>query len=132
PGRSRAVLAGLIGAAANVGYLLIALVGRVVIDNVQPVRGVLLDLGTSAAWVDYLVSPENKGWRLLMMFGAAPALLTLFIRLFVPESQRWQSEHARGATSHWANRDLLAVLVGALTACGIIALWATPEIHPAL
>src|SRR5207302_10482327 len=29
-------------------------------------------------------------------------------------------------TSHWANRDLLAVLAGALAACGIIALWAAP------
>src|SRR5215475_6260130 len=80
PGRSRAFLAGLIGAAANVGYLLIALVGRAVVANIQPVRGLLLDLGMATAWVDYLVTSENNGWRLLMMFGAAPALLTLFIR----------------------------------------------------
>lgn len=124
PGRSRAFLAGLIGAAANVGYLVIALIGRVVVDNIQPLRGVLSDIGLSAGWVDYLVSPENQGWRLLMMFGAAPALLTFFIRVFVPESARWESERDKGATSHWANRDLLAVLVGAVAACGIIGLWA--------
>jgi MFS family permease len=124
PGRSRAFLAGLIGAAANVGYLVIALVGHLVVDNIQGVREVLAGLGLSDDWVNYLVAPENKGWRLLMMFGAAPALLTFFIRLFVPESERWESERARGATSHWANRDLLAVLLGALAGCGIIGLWA--------
>jgi MFS family permease len=124
PGRSRAFLAGLIGAAANVGYMLIALIGHGLVENIHQVQGTLLNLGLSSAWADYLVTPENKGWRLLMMVGAVPALLTLFIRLFVPESARWEHEHARGATSHWANRDLLAVLVGALAACGIISLWA--------
>jgi MFS family permease len=125
PGRSRAFLAGLIGAAGNLGYLVIALVGRAVVDNIQQVREVLLGLNLSSGWTDYLVSPENRGWRLITMFGAVPALLTLFIRLFVPESPRWQSERAKGATSHWATRDLLAVLVGALAACGIIWLWAS-------
>jgi MFS family permease len=123
PGRSRAFLAGLIGAAANVGYLVIALVGRLVVDNIQEVRDVLAVINLSSDWIDYLVNAENKGWRLLMMFGAVPALLTLFIRFFVPESQRWENERARGSTSHWANRDLLAVLVGALSGCGIIHLW---------
>ena len=123
PGRSRAFLAGLIGAAANVGYLTIALVGGIVISNIVSAQKVLAGLGLSEAWVDYLVTPQNKGWRLLTLFGAAPALLTLFIRFFVPESQRWEAERDRGATSHWANRDLLAVLAGALAACGIIVLW---------
>jgi MFS transporter, SHS family, sialic acid transporter len=124
PGRSRALLAGLIGAAANVGYLVIALVGRAVVDNIGGVRDTLLGVNLSESWVDFLVTPENKGWRLLTMFGAAPALLTFFIRFFVPESERWESERAKGATSHWATRDLLAVLVGALGACAIIGLWA--------
>src|SRR5947209_2004350 len=94
----------LVGAATG-GVLF----GRLVIDNIHQVRGVFLDIGLSTDWVDYLVTPENKGWRLLMMVGAVPALLTLFIRLFVPESARWEKERARGATSHWANRDLVAV-----------------------
>jgi MFS family permease len=130
PGRSRAFLAGLIGAAANVGYLTIALVGGIVINNIAAVRDVLAGLSLSESAVDFLVTPENKGWRLLTMFGAVPALLTLFIRYFVPESQRWESERARGATSHWANRDLLAVLAGALAACGIIGLWSTDRLPP--
>jgi hypothetical protein len=55
----------------------------------------------------------NKGWRVMMILGTAPALLTFFIRLFVPESQRWKEEEGRGATSGWATRDLLGVCVGA-------------------
>jgi SHS family sialic acid transporter-like MFS transporter len=122
PGRSRAFLAGLIGAAANVGYLTIALVGSAVINNVAAVRDTLLGFGLAESSVNYLVA--NQGWRLLMMFGALPALITLFIRIFVPESAKWESERQRGATSFWANRDLIAVLVGAVAACGIIVLWA--------
>jgi SHS family sialic acid transporter-like MFS transporter len=129
PGRSRAFLAGLIGAAANVGYLLIAVIGSAVINNIYVVHDALLGIGLSESWATYLVDDTNRGWRLLMMFGAAPALITLFIRFFVPESAKWESERQRGATSHWANRDLLAVLVAALAACGIIGLWALDERH---
>ncbi len=122
PNRSRAFLAGLIGASANVGYLLIAVVGWWVLENVTHTQSLLRSLGLPEDWVQHLLA--NKGWRLLMMFGALPALLTFFIRVFVPESEKWQREKDRGATSHWATRDLLAVLIGALGACGIIALWA--------
>jgi MFS transporter, SHS family, sialic acid transporter len=124
PNRSRAFLAGLIGAAANVGYLLIALVGWWVLQSVGQAEGLLYALGLPESWVTHLL--RNDGWRLLMMFGAVPALLTFFIRIFVPESERWEREKERGATSHWASRDLLAVLVGAVGACGIIYLWAVP------
>ena len=48
----------------------------------------------------------NSGWRFLMISGALPALLVFFIRLFVPESKKWEHEKARGATSHWSNVDL--------------------------
>jgi hypothetical protein len=50
-------------------------------------------------------------------------VLVFFIRLFVPESKRWEHERDRGATSHWANRDLMGVLVGAAGAALIIFLW---------
>lgn len=123
PARSRAFLAGLIGAAANVGYLVIALVGRSLVEHIPETRGMLANLGLSSSWVDYLVNDHNKGWRLLMMCGALPALLTFFIRIFVPESQRWENERDRGATSHWANRDLVGVLIGAAAACGFITLF---------
>jgi hypothetical protein len=60
----------------------------------------------------------------MMMLGAAPALLTFFIRLFVPESARWQHEHGRGSTSHWQTPDLLGVCIGALAALAMVWLWA--------
>ena len=63
PEKHRPWLAGAIGAAANLGYLVIALLGRYI---------------------------PREQWRWVMLAGAAPALLTFFIRLFVPESQRWK------------------------------------------
>jgi SHS family sialic acid transporter-like MFS transporter len=122
PDRSRAFLAGLIGAAANVGYLLIAVVGRGLESVRTDLGDWLIRVGLPEDWVMSLTA--NNGWRLLMMFGAAPALLTFLIRIFVPESARWERERDRGATSHWANRDLVGVLVGSMGACGIIFLWA--------
>lgn len=126
PDRSRAFLAGLIGAAANVGYLLIALAGRGLTTYVGELRGWFADQGMSESWIQYLLGSQQSGWRILMMLGAVPALLTFFIRLFVPESKRWEQERARGATGHWATRDLLAVLIGGLGACGVIAVWTAP------
>lgn len=58
-----------------------------------------------------------------MIAGALPALLIFFIRLFVPESHKWEAEHKGGATSHWATRDLLGVVVGAIGAVAVIAVW---------
>jgi MFS transporter, SHS family, sialic acid transporter len=80
----------------------------------------LSTLGLPSHWVDNLVA--HSGWRLLMVFGAAPALLTFFIRLFVPESKRWQHEKKKGTTSNWASRDLLGVGVGAVGASFMIYL----------
>ena len=42
--------------------------------------------------------------------GAVPALLTLFIRLFGPESGKWVKEKGSGAASHWSGADQRAVL----------------------
>jgi Na+/melibiose symporter-like transporter len=63
-----------------------------------------------------------------MLFGALPALLTLLIQLFVPESHRWEAERKKGSTSHWQTVDLLGVLVGSVGAVGLIALWATDAV----
>ena len=65
----------------------------------------------------------NSGWRFLMISGALPALMVFFIRLFVPESKKWEHEKARGATSHWSNGDLLGVSVGCLASIAIIWSW---------
>jgi MFS family permease len=64
PEARRPLLAGLIGAAANLGYVLIAVIAMV--------------------W-----EITDTSWRWVMLVGAAPALLTFLIRLFIPESEKW-------------------------------------------
>lgn len=65
PERWRPMLAGAIGAAANFGFLLVGV----------------------TAWL-HRVTPE--AWRWMMLVAASPALLAVFIVLWVPESRRWQ------------------------------------------
>ena len=74
PERHRPKLAGVIGEASNVGFLLIAAVG-----------------------LCFAVTRES--WRWLMLVGASPALLALFIAIKVPESERWkESKHRTGGS----------------------------------
>jgi MFS family permease len=122
PDRSRAFLAGLIGAAANFGYMLVAVIGMTLDKMLPGIRDALLGVGVPDDTGALLVS--HSGWRIMMMIGAAPALLTFFIRLCVPESERWQHAHGRGATSHWQTADLAGVGIGALAALGMVWLWA--------
>jgi MFS family permease len=122
PNRSRAFLAGLIGAAANVGYMLIAVVGLGLGLMLHSTREWFLAAGMAPDWADWLTA--HSGWRMLMFSAMTPALLTFFIIIFVPESGRWQHERDRGATSNWMTADLLGVLIGSGAAVGIIALWA--------
>lgn len=69
PEKNRPMLAGVIGAAANVGFALIACVGMF-----------------------YAVKQDT--WRNVILVGALPAALTFVIRLFVPESEKWQKAAA--------------------------------------
>lgn len=71
PERHRPVLASAMGAAGNLGYFLVAIVAA-------------------------LVHVTDQSWRWLMLVGAAPALLVFFIRIFVPESEKWKESAAKG------------------------------------
>jgi MFS family permease len=112
--RSRALLAGVIGAVGNLGYFLVGAVNL----SLSSVRSTLGEMGLSESWVE---------WRLLMVCGALPALLTFFIRIFVPESQSWEKEQESGKTSSWAGRDLLAVLAGVAVCCLLLVVWQQVE-----
>lgn len=70
PARTRPILAGLIGAAGNVGYILTA----------------FLVMGAKSLGTDVAAG----GWRWVLGACAFPALLTFLIRLFVPESEKWR------------------------------------------
>lgn len=65
PEKHRPLLAGAIGAAANLGFALIAVIA-----------------------MKFRITEDS--WRWVMLAGAAPALLTFMIRLFVPESEKWK------------------------------------------
>ncbi len=122
PGVSvRAWLAGIIGSASNLGFALVALLSIGLTTVLADLKVVLEALHLPDWIIQALLA--NNGWRLLMLLGITPAILTFLIRLFVPESERWQEEKASGRTNHWANRDLLGVLIGTASAVGITFLW---------
>jgi MFS family permease len=120
PGASRAALAGWIGAFGNLGYTICAAIALGLNRFGGELPGRLESLGVPPDWAEKLTAFGN--WRLLMLSGAVPALLTLFIRLFVPESQRWVKRS--GKASGWSGKDLLVVLAGAAAASGIVWVWA--------
>jgi len=124
PGKSRAVVAGLIGAAANVGYLLVAILSMVLLSLIPQVEGAMLGIGFSQGLADHLLG--NSAWRLLMISGALPAILIFLIFSCVPESEKWEEEKRRGGTSHWERGDLFGVAGGSLAALVIIWAW-TPS-----
>jgi MFS transporter, SHS family, sialic acid transporter len=66
PEKLRPLMAGFIGAAANVGFLLVG-------------------------WVAKTFTVTQHSWRWMFLVGALPALLVFFIRLFVPESEKWKA-----------------------------------------
>lgn len=122
PNKSRAFMAGLIGAAANVGYVLVGFVGLGLNGILADIHGLLISCGLSDSSATFFTA--HSGWRVMMILGTVPAMLTFLIRIFVPESEKWQHEQQQGTTSAWATRDLLAVLVGLLGPTLIVYVWA--------
>jgi SHS family lactate transporter-like MFS transporter len=77
PVRSRGIVSGLLQAGYPSGYLVAAIVYGTFIDQI--------------------------GWRGMFMVGAAPALLLLYIRSKVPESEVWRAgKTANAANSIWS------------------------------
>jgi SHS family sialic acid transporter-like MFS transporter len=72
PKEKRPLLAGIIGAAANMGYMLIAVTA-------------------------IFIKVTADSWRWVMVAGAVPALLALGIQVLVPESHRWEEAVKSGA-----------------------------------
>jgi MFS family permease len=66
---SRPLLSGLLGAAANVGFVVLGVVG-------------------------YYSPITNDAWRWVLLVAALPGLVGLFIRWAVPESPRWLASRA--------------------------------------
>jgi MFS family permease len=108
PNATRPVLAGLLGAASNVGFLIAAR-----ITHALAAMGPLWGLPT---------------WRVALMLGFFPAALTLFVLLFVKESDRWKQAAAHGRPLGF--RDLFAPelrrnsIIGILvSAVAVLGMW---------
>jgi MFS family permease len=103
PNASRPLLAGLIGGAANVGFI-------------------------AAAGVGYLVDALGLGWRGVLIAGFTPAVLTVIVLLGVQEPERWKKARREGAhSSLW---DLFrppllgrTVIASALAAVAVLGMW---------
>jgi SHS family sialic acid transporter-like MFS transporter len=110
PTRLRPLLAGVIGAAANVGFLTIA-------------------------FVCYLFPVRPDSWRWIMVIGALPALLTFGIRLFVPESHRWKAAQQKAPSAPlkelFAGRSLgLMALAIVFASVPLLATWGAVQKIP--
>jgi MFS family permease len=73
PEKWRPLLAGSIGAAANVGFLLVGFTARM-----HPVT--------------------TESWRWMLLVAALPAFLVVFIIMLVPESERWKESVKTGVS----------------------------------
>jgi MFS family permease len=93
PERHRPLLAGAIGAASNVGFGLLGVLGM-------------------------MFQVNRDSWRWVMLAGAAPALLTLFIARYVPESERWKD--ARQTTRSEPFREIFSSALRGRTLLGLL------------
>jgi SHS family lactate transporter-like MFS transporter len=113
--RLRGLLSGLLQEGYAIGNLLAALVFRLVYPYFNAMY------------------PGN-GWRAMFFVGGLPALLSLFIRSRVKESEAWQEHRTDWATyrrsifQHWRR---FAYLVALMTMMGLVS-HGTQDIYPTL
>lgn len=103
------------------------------------ISAALINLGLGLAEGDGLV---KSPWRIMFCIGAAPALLSLFIRRQLKEPETWQkASHDDAVTKQLGSyRELFAhptwrkhALLGLVLACsGVIGLWAIGFYSPDL
>ncbi|MDB5389126.1 MAG: ygcS [Planctomycetaceae bacterium] len=107
PDASRPFLAGLLGTAANVGQVLMGLIGL---------------------WCDV----TSSSWRWVLLVGASPAVIGLWCLRGVPESARWLSARVKRNSQSSGplqelfrpplrSRILLGILLGAIPVIGTAA-----------
>jgi len=132
PAKSRPLLSGLIGAAANVGFMIVGFVGLGVSKFITGLGSALSFL--PHPWVDALL--RNNGWRMIFLVGAIPALLTFFIRIFVPESEKWKTATTSGPKPRV--RDIFApglarqtILGACLAGVALLGTWGAVQFLPA-
>src|SRR5256886_4926663 len=92
PKRFRGVLSGILQSGYSMGYLLAAVAARIVLPNL--------------------------GWRAMFWVGGLPALLALYIRFHVKESEAWKQHRVptmgavvKTAISYWKIFSYLVLLM---------------------
>jgi MFS family permease len=120
PAKARPLLSGLIGAAANVGFFLVGAIALLLNHYGKTFTHAFNDAPL---------------WRLLFIAGAVPALLTFFIRIFVPESEKWKSATSSGPKPSVA--DIFAPGIAKFTTLGallagiaLVGTWASVQWIP--
>src|SRR5512140_1670395 len=110
PEKHRPLLAGAIGAASNVGFGLLGVLGLI-----------------------FQVTSDS--WRWVMLAGAAPALLALCIARWVPESERWKEcakksefHPVRELSGKYLKRTLLGLAFASIV---LIGTWGSVQWLPA-
>jgi SHS family sialic acid transporter-like MFS transporter len=134
PNKSRPLMAGIIGASANIGFLLIAVLA-IGLSSILAGLSTMLHAIMPDAWATVLL--QNGSWRLLMILSGFPALLTFLIRVFVPESEMWEA-NSKKANSKVGIADLFrnglaknTLLGAALGAVALMGTWASVQWIPA-
>ncbi|HEX7897433.1 MAG TPA: MFS transporter [Planctomycetota bacterium] len=133
PSTSRPLMAGLIGAAANVGYLFVGFLS-LGLDTFMHQVGSFLSSFLPETWVKSLLAAG--GWRLLFVIGSLPAILTFLIRIFVPESEKWKQASEGQAKPRVAEIFAPAIrrstILGAtLAALALLGTWGSVQWIPA-
>lgn len=108
PSASRPLMAGVMGTAANVGFVILGVIG-------------------------YSFAITNENWRWTLLVGASPLFLAAWISLAVPESARWLSARSTARESGpkapmvevfqppLLYRTLLGISLGAIPVIGTAA-----------
>src|SRR5439155_6163011 len=111
--RFRPMLAGLIGAASNVGFVIVGIIGAA-------------------------VKIDQSNWRYVAVIGAAPAVLTFIIQIFVPESHRWQEAKKAAQTDRplaqlFGDKQLAvaALLAIVFASVALLGTWGAVQTIPA-
>jgi len=110
--KHRPILAGLIGAASNVGFVMVGVIGAA-----------------------FTVTQSN--WRWVAVVGAAPAVLTFIIQIFVPESHKWKESQkqapSRPLTELLFSPKLrtLALLAICFASVALLGTWGSVQKIPA-
>jgi MFS family permease len=84
-----------------------------------------------------LIKVNESNWKWFAILGAAPALLTFVIRLFVPESHKWKSSQqiakSKPLTEIFSDRRLAFTMIVAvaLASVALIGTWGAVQKIPA-